>query len=541
MGLRNWLRGTKGSEQRSTLATTSDWWRSAFSGTTTNSGEKITTDSAMQQPAVFSCIRVISEDVASLPLKVYSKNGGSRDVIDSHPVAKLFHSAPNPEMSPFTFKETMTAHVLTYGNAYAEIERNGAGEIIALWSLLPDKMQIKVVDGKVVYEYDGRLHLTSDKVLHIRGLGYDGILGYSPIAYARETIGISKAMERTGGAFFANSSRPSGILSHPARLSEDATKRLREGWDSMFSGSSNVGRTAILEEGMEWKQLSIPHSDAQWLEARNYALQDICRIYRMPPHMVQDLSRATFSNIEHQQIAYMQQTLMPWLRRWEQEVNRKLIDVDDRSIYTEFLAEEMLRGNTPERFDAYRTARESGWMSVNEIRKRENLNPIEGGDTYIQPLNFIDTELASTVQTQEPSAPQEPEEVPKEEDIELVLEAAGRKWLSDSVSRAVAIIKNTSVRKLDKVSDKDWGDWVKSKNPVLSTKVEEILTPACCNAGLDPKRGAEVLTETLHDVLAGIETREQRREICESWCRSFRNAGSLEIVIERIKQEGDRK
>ena len=391
MGLMKWIGKGKDKETRSQLTDTS-WWKTVFAGAETFSGETVTQDSALHQPAVFACVRVISEDVASLPIKIYSRVSEMvREPINTHPVAKLFHTAPNPEMTPFTFKETMTAHVLLYGNAYAEIERNGAGDPIGLWILLPENMAIDISDGKVWYVYNGKARIPSENILHIKGLGHDGIQGYSPIGYARETIGMSQAMEKSGGTFFANSSRPSGVLSHPEKLSEDAAKRLRQGWDGMYSGNGNSGKTAILEESMQWQSLSIPHSDAQWLEARAYALQDICRIYRMPPHMIQDLSRATYSNIESQQIQYMQSTLMPWLRRWEEEISRKLLGVDDRSIYAEFLAEEALRGNTIDRYAAYRTARESGWLSINEIRKRENLNTIgEEGDKYIMPLNFAD-------------------------------------------------------------------------------------------------------------------------------------------------------
>jgi len=519
MGIIKWLRGSNEKETRASLSNPTDWLRGVFTGSITASGERVSTDSALRQPAVFACVRVISEDVASLPCKVYAKdNNGGRQPIDSHPVARLLHTAPNPEMTPFTFKETMTAHILLHGNAYAEIERNGAGDPIALWVLMPDKMQVKVIEGEVWYEYDNRMLLPSEKVLHIRGLGHDGILGYSPISYARETIGISQAMEKSGGNFFANSSRPSGVLSHPARLSEDASKRLRQGWDGMYSGSDNLGKTAILEEGMKFNSLSIPHSDAQWLEARQYALQDIARIYRMPPHMIGDLSRATFSNIESQQIAYMQQTLMPWLRRWEQEINKKLIGVEDRSVYAEFLAEEMLRGNTSERFAAYRTARETGWMSVNEIRTRENMNPVDGGDSYIQPLNFADVDVAKDLQT--PDLP------------------ADRAWLSDSINRAVGIVRNASNRKANKVTDAEWQEWLSVEDKTLQEKVQEILEPACrqieCqNGSVEAAKIAQLLLATWRDAIAVAETREKSVECCDNWARSFTNEASANILLER--------
>ena len=231
MGLLSWLKSSEEIETRGGLRDTT-WWETVFSGSSTSSGIKVTADSAMHQPAVFACVRVISEDVASLPIKVYTKVSDMvREGVDAHPVNQLFSKRPNSEMTPFTFKEVLTAHVLLYGNGYAEIERDNSGNVIGLWILLPENMQLKVVNGEVVYVYNsnaGTITYPSEKIFHIKGLGHDGLIGYSPIEYARETIGISAAMEKSGGTFFSNSSRPSGILSHPAKLSEGAAKRLRE-------------------------------------------------------------------------------------------------------------------------------------------------------------------------------------------------------------------------------------------------------------------------------------------------------------------------
>ena len=520
MGLMKWIGKGKGKEKetRSQLTDTS-WWKTVFAGAETFSGETVTQDSALHQPAVFACVRVISEDVASLPIKIYSRVSEMvREPINTHPVAKLFHTAPNPEMTPFTFKETMTAHVLLYGNAYAHIERNNGGDPIGLWILLPENMAVDITDGKVWYVYNGQTRIPSEDVLHIKGLGHDGIQGYSPIGYARETIGMSQAMEKSGGTFFANSSRPSGVLSHPAKLSEDAAKRLRQGWDGMYSGSGNLGKTAILEESMSWQSLSIPHSDAQWLEARAYALQDICRIYRMPPHMVQDLSRSTYSNIESQQINYMQSTLMPWLRRWEEEISRKLLGVDDKSIYAEFLAEEALRGNTIDRYAAYRTARESGWLSINEIRKRENLNTIgEEGDKYIMPLNFADVgeEVIEDEVREQPKPPDD--------------------WLVDSVRRAVSIIRNASNRKANKEGAEDWDTFMQGDEP-LCKKVESILEPCCKSMGYCEQDVGHELVCTWRSAVGTADTPVLRVEACDNWAKSFLNAESATVLIQRSKQ-----
>jgi len=496
-----WFRKT---ETRGSLANPSTWMKTAFGGTSTSSGEKVSTDSALHQPAVFACVRVISEDVASMPLRIYGKGrNGGRFPIDSHPVAKLFHTAPNSAMSPFTLLETMQSHQLLFGNAYAEIERNGKGEPVALWILQPEQMQVKVVEGEVVYEYNGK-DFTSDKILHLRAMGHEGLLGFSPIQYAKETIGISQAMEKSGASFFANSSRPAGVLEHPAKLAEDAAKRLRSSWQDMFSGSQNTGRTAILEEGMKWRGLTIPHSDSQWLESRQYALQDIARIYRVPPHMIGDLSNATFSNIESQQRSYLQQTLMPWLRRWEQEVNRKLLAVDDRSVYAEFTTAEILRGNTPERFAAYKTARETGWLSINEIRRMENKNPIKNGDSYIQPLNFIDAEIAKEVQA------------PKAERAD--------EWLNDSINRAVGIIRNASNRKANKLTAEEWQEWLIHEDFAMREKIQTILEPACINLDVDANEIAGDLLKSHQATMGLLESinPKDRLEECKRWADCYK-------------------
>jgi HK97 family phage portal protein len=518
MKILNWLNKT---ETRGSLANPATWMRTAFGGTSTSSGEKVSTDSALHQPAVFACVRVISEDVASMPLRIYGKGrNGGRFPIDAHPVARLFHTAPNSAMSPFNLMETMQSHMLLYGNSYAEIERNGNGEPVALWILQPEQMQVKVVNGAVVYEYNGK-DFTSDKILHLRALGHEGLLGYSPIAYAKETIGISQAMEKSGASFFANSSRPAGVLEHPAKLAEDAAKRLRSSWQAMFSGSENTGRTAILEEGMKWRGLTIPHSDSQWLESRQYALQDIARIYRVPPHMIGDLSNATFSNIESQQRSYLQQTLMPWLRRWEQEINRKLIMVDDRSVYAEFTTAEILRGNTPERFAAYKTARETGWLSVNEIRKMENKNPISGGDSYIQPLNYIDAEIAKEVQA------------PKAERCD--------DWFADSVKRAVGIIRNASNRKASKLSDEEWHEWLIHEDFAMREKIALILQPACEKLEVDANGIAGDLLkshQTTMGLFASSNTNDKLDE-CKRWADVYETGSGTIKLLEQKESDNE--
>ena len=528
MGLLNWFSGKEEKETRHTLRDPS-WWKTVFTGSSSYSGETVTQDSALRQSVVWACVQAISQDVASLPIKMYSRiSENSREPISDHPVAKLLHTAPNGEMSPFTFKQTMTAHVLLYGNAFAQIERNQQGQPIGLWILLPENMSVSVSEGEVLYTYttgSGQAVLQSKDVFHLKGMGHDGILGFSPIEYAKMVIGDMQAMQKSGGSFFANSSRPSGILSHPAKLSEDASKRLRQSWDGLYQGSSSVGKTAILEEGLKFNAMSIPHSESQWLEARQFAVIDICRMYRMPPHVVQDLTHATYSNIESQQIQYLSQTLMPWLRIWEQEVNRKLLSVDDRSVYAEFLAEEALRGNTLDRYSAYRTARESGWLSINEIRKRENLNTIgEEGDKFIMPLNFAD--VGEEVVEEERTAP-----------APAMNQEQVNDWWVDSVRRSVAIVRNASNRKAEKVNDEEWDDWLIQSDKQLTLKVSQILEPCCRSMDVNEQDVCKELLNTWLGAMGKTETREQRIETCNHWAKSFVNYESAELLIQRSKQD----
>ena len=278
-------------------------------------------------------------------------------------------------------------------------------------------------------------------------------MGYSPITLAKDCIGLGLAAERFGASFFSNGARLGGILQHPAKLSQEAADRLRESWGNAYGGSGNTGKTAILEEGMNFTQLGIPPDDAQFLETRKFQVDDIARWYGVPPHMVGSMESATFSNIEHQQIEYVTHTLRSWLVRWEQELQRKIY-MDD-TIFPQFIVDGLLRGDTKTRYESYRVARETGWLSVNEIRGLENLNPIDGGDQFIQPLN-----MGTVGETEEVDA---------------------RDWqtplLEDALFRAKRLQENAERKALKRKGDYygEWRDkWAREDLPPL---VAEILDP----------------------------------------------------------------
>ena len=368
----------------------------------TVAGKAVTERSAMQMTAVYSCVRILAEAVAGLPLHFYRyKDDGSKEkAIDSN-LYHLLHDEPNPEMSSFVFRETLMTHLLLWGNAYAQIIRNGKGEVIALYPLMPNKMSVdRDENGKLYYTYQrsqdegkesGIVTLSTRDVLHIPGLGFDGLVGYSPIAMAKNAIGLAIATEEYGAKFFANGAAPSGVLEHPGTIKDPA--RLRENWNSTFGGSANSGKVAVLEEGMKYTPISISPEQAQFLETRKFQINEIARIFRVPPHMVGDLEKSSFSNIEQQSLEFVKYTLDPWIIRWEQSLNRALLNVDEKKTYFfKFNVEGLLRGDYQSRMNGYAIARQNGWMSANDIRELENLDKIsaeDGGDLYLVNGNML--------------------------------------------------------------------------------------------------------------------------------------------------------
>ena len=362
------------------------------------SGKPVNERSAMQMTAVYSCVRILAEAVAGLPLHLYkyTDTGGKEKAID-HPLYQLLHDEPNPEMSSFVFRETLMTHLLLWGNAYAQIIRNGKGEVLALYPLMPNKMSVdRDEDGQLYYTYQrsneeahtmegASVKLKPTDVLHIPGLGFDGLVGYSPIAMAINAIGMAIACEEFGAKFFANGAAPSGVLEHPGTIKDPA--RVRDAWQSQFGGSSNSGKVAVLEEGMKYTPISISPEQAQFLETRKFQINEIARIFRVPPHMVGDLEKSSFSNIEQQSLEFVKYTLDPWIIRWEQSMMRVLLSVDEKKEYfVKFNLEGLLRGDYQSRMNGYSIARQNGWMSANDIRELENLDRIpaeQGGDLYL--------------------------------------------------------------------------------------------------------------------------------------------------------------
>ena len=368
-----------------------------------SSGKSVTERSAMQMTAVYACVRILSEAIAGLPLHLYryTDNGGKEKAID-HPLYLLMHDEPNPEMSSFVFRETLMTHLLLWGNAYAQIIRNGKGEIVALYPLMPNKMSVDRDEfGHIIYKYyrgddeaiksEQSVILTPYDVLHIPGLGFDGLVGYSPIAMSKNAIGMAIACEEYGAKFFSNGAAPGGVLEHPGTIKDP--ERLRESWNRTFGGSRNSNKVAVLEEGLKFTPISISPNEAQFLETRKFQINEIARIFRIPPHMVGDLEKSSFSNIEQQSLEFVKYTLDPWVIRWEQSMYRTLLMSEEKGKYFfKFNVDGLLRGDYQSRMNGYAVGRQNGWMSANDIRELENLDRIpteDGGDLYLVNGNMM--------------------------------------------------------------------------------------------------------------------------------------------------------
>lgn len=413
---------------------------SFFMGST-SAGKTVTERSAMQMTAVYACVRILSEAVAGLPLHLYryTESGGKEKATD-HPLYLLLHDEPNPEMSSFVFRETLMTHLLLWGNAYAQIIRNGKGEVVALYPLMPNRMTVdRDENGQLYYRYtrssdeahtmpESTVVLMPQDVLHIPGLGFDGLVGYSPIAMAKNAIGLAIAAEEYGSKFYANGAAPSGVLEHPGTIKDPA--RVRDAWMSQFGGSANSGKVAVLEEGMRYEPISIAPDQAQFLETRKFQINEIARIFRVPPHMVGDLEKSSFSNIEQQSLEFVKYTLDPWVMRWEQSIQRSIFTLEEKKEYfVKFNVEGLLRGDYQSRMQGYATARQNGWMSANDIRELENLDRIsseDGGDLYLVNGNMVPLTLAGAAYVDNSNDDGKEDDSENEEILELE-ESGGRK------------------------------------------------------------------------------------------------------------------
>lgn len=434
------LTGLFKSRDKPVNATSGSSYRFFLGGST--SGKPVTERSAMQMTAVYSCVRILAEAVAGLPVHLYryTETGGKEKALD-HPLYFLLHDEPNPEMSSFVFRETLMTHLLLWGNAYAQVIRNGKGEVVALYPLMPNRMTVnRDANGQLYYKYNtskddaptmegSSVDLSPANVLHIPGLGFDGLVGYSPIAMAKNAIGMAIACEEYGAKFFANGATPGGILEHPGTVKNP--ERVRESWNAAFGGSSNANKVAVLEEGMKYTPISISPEQAQFLETRKFQINEIARIFRVPPHMVGDLEKSSFSNIEQQSLEFVKYTLDPWVVRWEQAIQRILLSTEEKKEYfVKFNLEGLLRGDYQSRMNGYAIGRQNGWMSANDIRELENLDRIseeDGGDLYLINGNMLPLKNAGAFADIQINSETEGEPVEEQEVLDMEKSNAKRK------------------------------------------------------------------------------------------------------------------
>lgn len=398
----------KKKENRAAASGDPQWLKDLIEGGSSSAtGRKVTADTAMQASAVYACIRILAETVASLPLNVYKRlQPTGKEKAINHNLYSVLHDAPNPEITSLEFREAMQAHLCLRGNAYAEKVFDGAGRLRQLWPISPDRVSVERdrITKQLVYtvtlpESAGQVRLTTKNMFHLRGLSGDGIVGYSPIKLFKESIGLSLAAEEYGARFFGNSLRPSGVFEHPNKLGKQAQDNLVKSMQEQHQELSKKFRVMVLEEGMKWHQMSISPEEAQFLQTRQFQVVDIARIFRVPPHLIAELSRATFSNIEQQSIDFVVNTIRPWLVRWEQAIKQRLFDTDEIEYFAEFVVDGLLRGDIASRYTAYSVGRQNGWLSADDIRDLENMNPLPNGQgkTYLLPLNMVPADQSAKV------------------------------------------------------------------------------------------------------------------------------------------------
>ena len=374
-------------------------------------GDLVSQLTAIQQSAVYACIRVLSESIAGLPLHLYElKDNGDSEKAKSHSLYAILGSEPNREMTAFSFWETAVTHILLWGNFYAQIIRNGRGDIVELYPLQPSNMSVKRNDkGEIVYKYRrepedeaqskdqaySTIVFSQSEIFHITGLGFDGLIGYSPIELNKTAIGLTIACDRYGSSFFSNGAMPGGVLSFPGTVKDP--DRVRESWAKGFSGK-NANKVAVLEEGVKYEAISTDPEKAQFLDTRKFQISEIARIFRVPPHMIGDLQYSSFSNIEQQSLEFVKYTLEPWLVRIEQAIKRCLLRASEKSkYYAKFNVDGLLRGDYASRMNGYAIGIQNGYLSPNDVRRLENMNliPAElGGDRNLVNGNMIGIDQA---------------------------------------------------------------------------------------------------------------------------------------------------
>ncbi len=406
-------------EGRMTLSDLDQLMDRSIGGFPTTTGIDINDTSAMGVMAVYAAVRLLSETIGSLPGHVMRETDKGKEKARSHPLYRIIHEQANPEQTAMEWRETAMAHLLLRGNHVSEKQLDGGGRVVALWPIHPDRVRVERdgTNGPLVYlvkvpPTNVEVRLAANRVLHLRGLGSNGITGYSPLAIGRNAIALALAAQEYGARLFKNDTKPGGVLEHPGKLSTPAYDRIKASIEQEHQGLTNAHRMMILEEGMTWNQVGINPDDAQFLESRKFSVTEIARLFNVPPHLLRDLERATFSNIEHQGIDFVVNSLRPWLVRFEQRMKIDLLSESDRvAHFIKFNVDALLRGDIKTRYEAYQMGKQNGWINADEIRELEDMNPLPDGlgEDYWQPMNLgVVGEIADPPPTDRKPALNEP-------------------------------------------------------------------------------------------------------------------------------------
>lgn len=410
------------------------WDRSLWQpiGAVSLSGEVVTEQSALTYSAVYNAISLIAGTIGSLPLHLMQKKGEKKRIADERKLYSVMHDQWNEYMTAMAGRECLMAHTLSWGNGYAEKVFDGYGEVIELWPITPHRVTPKMMEGELVYEIrmdrEAPIILPREKVLHVPGLGYDGFIGYSVIGMARKSIGLSMAMETFGARFFGHGTNPSMVVSHPGHMKDPSV--LKDALTQVHSGLGNTHRLMLLEEGMKVEKYGIPPDDCQFLESRQFQIPEVARWFNLPPHKLKDLTRSSFSNIEQEQISFVQDSILPWLVRLEQNYRLQLLTFGDKQLYGKgrlyfkHSVDGLLRGDSVSRATFYATMLDKGVFSINEVRELEDKDPVKGGDVHLIPLNMTTLENAGKepTQSQKPLIPLKPKKKEEEEEEEGEIE-----------------------------------------------------------------------------------------------------------------------
>lgn len=476
-----------------------DWDRWFGRGTMTHAGVDVTEEGSLALPAVWACVNVLAQTIGMLPLITYRRlPDGGKTRASEHPLYELLHLMPNPEQTSMEWREMLSGHLASWGNAFAEVEADRRGRVMALWPLLPNRMiEVKRENGRLRYTYrleNGQEKVFADyQILHLKGLSGNGLVGYSPVRMTMQAIGLGLATEEFGARFFSNGAAPGLVIRHPKTLTDVAVKRMRESWNEDHQGLSNAHRIKILEEGAEIEKMGIPPEEAQFLETRKFQADEIARIYRMPPHKIGIMDKATFSNIEHQAIEFVTDTIMPWLVRMEQRYTVDLLtQAERRTIFVEHMVNGLLRGDIKARYDAYAIGRNWGWLSANDVLRLENMDPIEGGDVYLQPLNMV---AAGSAEGSRKDAKAQREE---ERD------QTARAWMAEATAR-VAKREAADLRRLLPVLER--GD--RDEFDVRVDRLYRELAPAAADVMRLPLRALGLTDDEVTDRAAGYVLRHR--------------------------------